>query len=243
MNIIFYIALFGITILGGMVPLFLQLKEEWNKYILATSGAILLTISFIHLLPETIADHNHSAGIFLLVGFFLQLFLQKFSHGLEHGHVHIHTEHAQKLNLTPLILGLSVHAFLEGIPLGYNFRGEHTTSSLFIAVAAHKAPEAITLMAVVATMPWAKSKKIMLLLQFALLTPIAGLLSYHYGTQFMAINKILQYVVPIVIGAFIHIATTIFFESGTQHHNIDGRKIIAIALGIALGCATLLGEH
>jgi zinc and cadmium transporter len=237
---ILFIALTIATIIGGLLPVFLKLSNAWNKNLLACSGAILLSITFLHLLPESIHDLGFKAGIFMLAGFFLQLFIQKYSHGLEHGHTHIHTHNNGVLNLSPIIIGLGVHAFLEGIPLGYSFSQTNTTPSLFLGVAAHKAPEALTLMSVVATMPWSRSKKLVTLLQFALITPIAGILAYYFGRQFFAISNALIYLVPVVIGAFIHIATTIFFESGTSHHDMDIKKVISIIIGLLIGIATLL---
>jgi zinc and cadmium transporter len=237
---IFFIALFLVTIIGGLIPIYLTLNKEWNNYLLAFSGAILLGITFMHLLPETFADLHFTAGIYILIGFFLQLFLQKFSHGLEHGHVHTH-DHSHAISLGPILLGLSVHAFMEGIPLGYNFSQSNTIPSLFLGIMAHKAPEALTLMSVVATLSISKNKKIATLLQFALITPIAGLLAMHFGKNYSFINQVLTHIVPIVIGAFIHISTTIFFESGTTHHDLGWKKIVAIVLGLALSLVTMLG--
>jgi zinc and cadmium transporter len=236
---IFFIALTLITIAGGLVPIYLNVKQSWNPYLLAFSGALLLGITFLHLLPECLSSNLHS-GVFILIGFFLQLFLQKFSHGLEHGHAHIQ-EHTQDFNiLKPIIVGLSVHAFLEGIPLGYSFAQSETLPALFLGVAAHKAPEALTLMSVVIASPISRNKKISVLLQFALITPIAGILAYYYGRQFAFVSNLLNYLVPIVIGAFIQIATTILFESGAKHHELHTKKIIAIVLGVLLAASTLL---
>ncbi|MCX8471654.1 MAG: ZIP family metal transporter [Chitinophagaceae bacterium] len=236
---VFFIALFLVTIAGGLIPVYLQLNKEWNNYLLAFSGAILLGITFLHLLPETFSDLHFSAGIYILIGFFLQLFLQKFSHGLEHGHIHTH-EHNHAIALSPILLGLSIHAFMEGIPLGYNFTQINTIPSLFLGVAAHKAPEALTLMSVVTTLPISKSKKISTLLQFAFITPLAGILAIYFGKNYLFINQVLTHFVPIVIGAFIHISTTIFFESGTKHHDLDFKKVLAIVAGLGLSLLTML---
>ena len=34
---IFFIALFLVTIAGGLIPVYLQLNKEWNNYLLAFS--------------------------------------------------------------------------------------------------------------------------------------------------------------------------------------------------------------
>jgi zinc and cadmium transporter len=239
MILILFILLFLVTIIGGLLPIYITLNKDWNNYLLAFSGAILLGITFLHLLPETFTDLKFTAGIYLLIGFFIQLFLQKYSHGMEHGHTHVH-HHDNDFSLAPILLGLSVHAFMEGIPLGYHFTQGQTIPSLFLGVMAHKAPEALTLMSVVSTMQISKAKKLFTLLQFACITPLAGGLAIYFGDQYSFINQQLTYLVPIVIGAFIHISTTIFFESGTKHHDLDIKKIIAIILGIGVSLLTVL---
>jgi zinc and cadmium transporter len=230
--------LFIITIAGGLVPLYLKINASYNSYLLAFSGAILLGITFMHLLAETFTELHFNAGIYILIGFFLQLFLQKFSHGLEHGHTHVHDANA--INFQPIFIGLAVHAFMEGIPLGYNYQQGQTLPSLFLGVAAHKAPEALSLMTVVALLPFTKLKKMSILFQFAIITPLAGIMAYYYGHQYYAISNILTHIVPVVIGAFIHIATTIFFESGAKHHQLDAKKILAVILGLGVSLLTML---
>jgi len=48
--------------------------------------------------------------------------------------------------------------------------------------------------------------------------------------------------IPVVAGAFIHISTTIFFESGTKHHMLTRQKIAAMIIGVSVGLVTLLLE-
>jgi hypothetical protein len=75
---------------------------------------------------------------------------------------------------------------------------------------------------------------------FAVLTPLASVLASYLGSKYFAVSNILGILIPIVAGAFIHIATTIFYESGTKQHTLTNQKIIAIVLGVALSAATLL---
>ena len=88
MYLIFNIFLLLATIIGGSVPLWSKRwSEQSMKYLLAFSGAFLLSITLLHLLPETIETSGHSAGLLILAGFFLQLVIQRFTHGVEHGHI------------------------------------------------------------------------------------------------------------------------------------------------------------
>lgn len=130
---------------------------------------------------------------------------------------------------------------MEGIPLGFNYRLEGTQSSLYLAVGAHKLPEAMLLTSLVLRFKGRRQALIILLL-FSLITPIASMLADVLGKQYMLMSKIVMWVIPVVAGAFIHIATTIFFESGTRQHLLSWQKTGAILIGVGLGLATLLFE-
>jgi zinc and cadmium transporter len=250
---LYFILLFVVSCIGGAIPLFISIQEQSQRYLLAFSGSVLLGISFLHLLPETFQDLGSRAGIFILAGFFLQLFLQKFSHGIEHGHTHVgvhkhdhhtadhdHTNDQGQAAFNAVFAGLAAHAFLEGIPLGYTFHSGQTLPALVIGVAAHKLPEALSLMAFVAVLPFSRLKKFIILVCFAAITPLAGVLAAFYSTQHLATSKIITQLIPVVVGAFTHIATIIFFESETSAHKLNFGKIISICLGIALAALTLL---
>lgn len=232
----YLVLLLAIALFGGALPfIYRKLSPSHITLLLAFSGAFLLGISALHLLPETVMELGEKAGIFILLGFGLQLALQRFSHGVEHGHVHAHSEATTFL---PVLLGLCVHAFLEGIPLGFNYQNEHTLPALFLGVAAHKIPEAITLSIFLLGLPGAQRWFPVLL--FALMSPLAAWLAMEFGTRFYFISNVLVYVIPMVLGGFLHISTTILYESGTKHHQLSKQKLMAVLLGFVLALGTLL---
>lgn len=209
-------------------------------YLLAFSGSFLLSITFLHLLPEAFGEHNMITGMLLLAGFFLQLLIQRFTHGVEHGHNNIAPHHHHQISLMPILIGLSFHAFMEGIPLGIPYGKDATGTSLYLAVAAHKIPEALLATSLVVHLK-ARKKGLIFLLLFALITPLSSLLtSIMSGNYNMA--GVVNLMLPIVAGAFIHIATTIFYESGTKQHVLTLKKTLSILLGLGIGLLTLLFE-
>lgn len=249
---LFNLALFLLTIAGGLLPLWMQsaFSDRRMQLLLAFSGSFLLGITFLHLLPETFAEEFSRTGaptgklpvptgLLILVGFFFQLLIQRFTHGLEHGHTHVHP--AGTLPLTGIITGLTIHAFMEGMPLGFNYREAATEPSLYLAVAAHKLPEAMLLTLLVLSARGRKAAALTLVL-FACVTPVAAFAATRLGHHYHAMAKAVTVVIPIVAGAFIHIATTIFFESGTRQHMLTRQKVAAMAVGIGCALATLLFE-
>jgi zinc and cadmium transporter len=241
MNIWMYLLLlFVITLGGGSIPLlYKQFKSTWITLLLAFSGSFLLGIVTLHLMPETFHELGEKAGLFILGGFFLQLILQRLSHGIEHGHVHEHEHGAHHHSLAPIFLGLCIHAFMEGIPLGFNYQNAETLPSIFFGVAAHKIPEAITLSSMLLASN-TKTNKWMLVSLFALVSPISGIMAMYYGQKFYFISNLLVYIIPVVIGAFLHISTTILYESGTKRHELSRQKVMAVLLGLGFALSTLL---
>ena len=230
-----------ITIIGGCLPLITRtLSEKQMHLLLAFSGSFLLGITCLHLLPETFTDLPQRAGIYLLVGFFLQLLIQRATHGVEHGHAHIHGA-GRRIPVVSIIAGLSVHAFMEGLPLGFNYRNAATNPSLFLAVGAHKLPEAM-LLGILLKQVYGRNRAMLFVIAFSMITPCSALIATSFGTNYSAMSDTVSALIPIVAGAFIHIATTIFFESGTRQHLLTMEKVGAMLLGVALAGLTLTFE-
>ncbi|RBL88617.1 ZIP family metal transporter [Chitinophaga flava] len=237
--ILILLATFG----GGLIPMTIRrINANFTIYLLAFTGAFLFGITIMHLLPEVYHELGHNAGIYVVLGFFLQVFLQQLSHGMEHGHTHLPGENHRHIAVMPLLLGLSIHAFMEGIPLGFQYEDKSALPSLMVGVAAHKVPEALTLITVMMHAHRKKAELWRILIAFALVTPLAAVLAGWMGNRFEIVQHYLLYVVALVIGAFLHISTTIFYESGTKHHELSGKKVMAIAAGLVLAFLTLIFE-
>ena len=58
------------------------------------------------------------------------------------------------------------------------------------------------------------------------------------------ISQYFDKIMAIVIGIFLHISTTILFESGSaDHHTFHKRKMIAVLLGVLVSLSSLLFPH
>jgi zinc and cadmium transporter len=243
MNWIFLLIIFLATLSGGIIPMMVRrIHPNLPLYLLGFTGACLFGITILHLLPEVFHELGSSAGIYIVIGFFFQVALAQLSHGTEHGHTHVPQDSHHHVAIAPLLLGLSIHAFMEGIPLGFHFNDSASMSSLVIGVAAHKLPEALTLMTVMLHSHQKGMKLWRILLIFSLVTPLAAVLAAELGSHSAQMEHILTYVVALVIGAFLHISTTIFYESGTKHHELSYRKVFAISAGLLLAFLTLIFE-
>ncbi len=110
----YLLLLFG-PLLGGAIGFWLKNKAgRFVRLFLSFSGAFLFSIVAMHLLPEVFRE-NDKAGLFVLLGFFIQVVLELLSHGVEHGHFHMHRHSAGYV--FSLLFGLSLHSVMDGMPL------------------------------------------------------------------------------------------------------------------------------
>lgn len=212
------------------------------KFLLAFSGAFLLGISVLHLFPEIYHSEIEHIGLFILSGFVLQLLLEIFSEGIEHGHIHKHSHHGPSFPLGVMI-SLCLHAFLEGMPIeGDLHYHEHAhvhtegagNASLFIGVVLHKLPVALALVSMLLANGLSKGRTFFWLMVFALMAPL-GTIAGHFiaDSGWLLPQDFFQYLTAIVVGMFLHIATTILFESG-EGHRFNAIKLLTVLIGIAL---------
>lgn len=211
------------------------------KLLIAFSGAYLLSITALHLLPEVFTGDDRGAyfGSFVLVGFFIQVMLEYLSGGIEHGHTHTHRSAGLPVGL---MIGLCLHAFLEGMPLGGGDAGHshhghshsHGLEPLLLGIVLHKYPVAMVFLAMLLNSGLAKAKAFGLLAVFAAMAPLGTLLS---GVEM--VGQYNRESLAIVIGIFLHVSTTILFES-SEGHRFNAYKMIAIAAGLALSAAGML---
>ncbi len=197
---------------------------------LAFSGAYLFTLTLTHILPELFAEAAtpFHIGIFVVIGFLMQVLLEFFTEGIEHGHLHHHN-----LNANTMLIALCIHALLEGTLLSHpSHHHEHgETNTLLFGIVIHKIPEAFAFAAVLLTQIKQKYKMIALLLIFALASPIGVLSSNFMNVESVVSKQITETLFAIVAGNFLHISTTIFFESNPQHQ-FNGKRLLCIIGGV-----------
>ena len=159
-------------------------------------------------------------GLYIMGGILLQIVLEFFSKGAEHGHVHIHSDSGSFPWL--LFISLSIHALLEGFPIMSN-------QSMLIGVIVHKIPIAIILVLFFNKANYNKVTIIIFLLLFGLMTPLGSLLS----SELEVLREYETIINAIAIGVFLHVSTTILFES-SKDHRFNLTKLLSIILGVVI---------
>ena len=124
-----------------------------------------------------------------------------------------------------------MHAFVEAMALG-EARTHFDPASrrlLLASIVVHNFPVSVALLGMLLQSGMKRSGALRLLLLFAAMGPLGMFLSAHstlanHSRELMAV----------VIGIFMHISTTILFES-SDVHRFNFAKLIAIVAGTALG--------
>ena len=223
------LTLFLCAFLGGTAIFLVKSdKSQLLKLILSFSGAYLFAITVLHLIPDAYHGGEHEdIGIFILIGFLLQVFLEQFSEGVEHGHIHKHND--GQVFPWGIMISLCLHAFLEGMPLA---KDQH--NALIYGIALHHIPAAFALASILMQNHFTKSKIVLYISVFAIVAPLGFYVSNGISNGSIGgVENYFNRIMGIVIGIFLHISTTILFESSVDH-KVSKRKMIAVLLGISI---------
>ncbi|GGH75281.1 ZIP family metal transporter [Phaeocystidibacter marisrubri] len=203
-----------------------------TSMLLAFSGSFLFSVSVLHLIPELYGhNHSHLPGLLMLAGFISQFLMDFLSRGVEHGHTHSGDVMKGILPIG-IFAGLFIHAFMEGLPtFGMN---DVSLRGFVIAVALHKIPVAIVLYVLLKEASIPPIRLWLSILAFSLMAPL--------GSLTISVLPVLQewttQISAFVIGIFLHVSTTILYES-SKDHKFNVRKLVVVILGALLGWLTI----
>jgi len=234
-----YLLLLSTIVLGAASVFLFKLYEPRHvKLLNAFTGAYLLCLTLLHLLPELYHPHTGSVphddlriGALILGGFFTQIALDVISMGVEHGHAH----HLPGRVPAGVLAGLCLHALVEATALG-NARTHYDPESrqlLLWSIVLHNYPVSIALLGMLLHSGMTRGRALGFLGLFAAMAPLGMSLSAH--TALAAHSRELM---AFVIGIFMHISTTILFES-SDIHRFNLAKLGAIIVGTGLAILSL----
>lgn len=230
------LSLIAPILVAGIVAFNIRIEQTRLRLILAFSAAYLFAIAIMHMLPEAFANSNVKlVGLFIVLGFSLQLLIDTFSTGIEHGHVHLHSSTCKKHLPYGIIIGLLLHSFLEGLPIYDPNAPENSfvNYQLILGLAIHNLPITIAFVSLLKEHD-SKGKNWFLLFVFAIMTPIGYLSSYFLQSVGLHNYELYsQAAFALVIGIFLHISTAILFET-SDHHRYNLAKVVVMAGGIVL---------
>lgn len=252
------LVLFLTPLLSGLLSYALPKGRKINyRLLLVFAGSYLFAITVTHILPELYEHYNDIKliGVFVLAGFFLQQVLEYFSSGVEHGHVHTvehnhhHHDHGHhhhthgNISAFVLLLALCIHALLEGAMLAQPAHSAHVydVNAVLLGIVLHRIPAAFALMTVLLFQLNSPKRALLYLLIFSLAAPVGLFFNSYLSGHNIISDAGLIYLYALVSGNFLHISTTIVFESSPEHR-FNGKKLLIAVLGalVAVGVEYLM---
>jgi len=117
-----------------------------------------------------------------------------------------------------LFISLSLHSLLEGLAISEE-------NDILLGIIVHKIPIAIILSIFFISANYSKKVTLIFMTLFAVMTPIGNWL---VGFQFLQTH--ITEITAIVIGVFLHVSTTILYES-SKDHKFNLVKLLTIIIG------------
>jgi zinc transporter ZupT len=130
------------------------------------------------------------------------------------------------------VIGLGIHAFLEGTILAHPVSsGIHNhAGGILFGIILHKIPAALALMVIVSAYSKKTIVAMIYLIAFSLCSPLGLITATIIGEYHVFSIKEMSWLYALVSGSFLHISTTIFFESNPQH-KLKVAKLLIVFLG------------
>jgi zinc transporter ZupT len=239
MIVSYLLIIVGVVAWVALIPGRKKVSPNLMTYITVFGGGFLLASCFINLVPHMFLGEGEerfvTSGIHfkiaasVMIGFLIQLLLEQLTHGAEHGHNHCHhCEEEHHIHpITGLMIGLCIHAFLEGMPM-IEIEGDGEIDihqGLLYGIVLHNIPIAIVMVTLFISNGYGFLKSLVLLMIFAIMTPLGSLTNLYLIPG----NETLQCIIMgIVVGILLHVSVSILFDH--DHNNFSWSKLITIIL-------------
>lgn len=226
-----YIAVvFGVAVWSLMTLVGRKIPDGVMRGITVFGGAFLLGVCVLGLLPEVSETSSLLPFGCILAGFLVQQLLEALSAHAEHGHME---DHGTGVPVLGLMLGLCLHAFLEGMPL-VEMDGA-VNSGLLFGILIHNIPVALILVALLTAHHMSFWKVLTLLTIFGLMSPMGSLFNLYLVQPNEEQQRM---IIGLVIGVLLHVSSSILFD-----HKRNSFSWLNIVLSVTAFAAAYLLIH
>lgn len=219
-EVIFFSLIGGVfSLIGGALLLLSKKRAKlFATYATPFAAGALLAAAFVDLLREAGQQGDADrALIFTLVGILLFFLLERFLRWFHHHHEHDGETVDPTVSL--IIIGDTIHNFIDGIAIAAGFLVSPETGIVVtLAVAAHEIPQEIGDFGILLSKGLSRSKVLIVNVVSALATTLAAVIFFQLG---QSVDVSLDVVLGLVAGFFIYIAVSDIIP--TIHANEDKR--------------------
>ncbi len=228
------IAVVGLTLIGGLLPLVREWERRTIRLLLAFGTGVLLGATFFHMIPLATRGLGEAVGYPVLVGFLLIYVLERFVM------VHPCEEHGCSFHHMGLaaFVGITVHSLIDGFALGAGLVIPELSVAVTLAIILHKLPASLSLTGILLHCEYPRRRILWMIVVFALATPLGAVVSLTVLSDLS--GNALYWAVAFSAGTFLAIATADLLP---QVHMVpDGRFRNLAALFAGLLVMTLAGQ-
>jgi zinc transporter ZupT len=219
----------GVTTVGIVV---ISQYKEWSRkrstYFVSFAAGVLITVSFMHLIPES-SEMSQSAPLFMLLGFLGLYLLNRFLN-LYLCHEYDCPDYA--VGLVP-ILGIGLHSLIDGAIYSITFNVSIFTGVLAgIGMVFHEFPEGIITFVLLERGGFSPRRATWYaFLAAAFSTPLGTLISYPFVSRID--QPTLGALLALAAGALVYVgATHLLPEVAEQNRRYT---VLTLAAGVVIG--------
>ncbi len=246
---LYTLAILAGALVGGALPLVGRMTR--SDHLLSFSAGVMLGAAFFHMLPESVEGAGAKAALpFVAVGFLVLFLLERFvlvhacaepgpalegevEAAVVHAHVHgdgtgceVHT-----MGMAAF-LGLSLHTLIDGFALGASSAKPELGLLVFLAILAHKVPNAFSLSAILRHEGYSRARALLMNAGFALMIPLgAGI--YLLLRDLVQVESFTSFALAASAGTFLHLAFSDILPDLHRRHGARLSHGAALVLGLA----------
>ena len=246
---VYTVVLLGVSLLGAYTPFIKKLSDAQIHLLIALSAGIFLGILFFLLMPETI--HECKEGgieekymmITVLSGFLIILLVDVL---IKHFHMlgcpcECHEDHHRHtIGSISAFIGLSVHAFVDGLVLATGLMADSNIGWLALGgMCIHKYVVLFSLSSTFLLSEKDKGTVMKYLISFSLITPIGAILSFLVLNG-ISIDGAVGIPLAFSAGTFMYVAMCDMLPEAFHRKDKDLYSFAFLTIGIMIAAAVFI---
>jgi zinc and cadmium transporter len=257
MQVVFFSLVGGVfSLVGGALLLTKKkLADVFAKYALPFAAGALLAAAFVDLIPDALHEIAHLSGhkaidsfalsvsmavMCGILGFFL---LERAIHWFHHHRSDGDEKHEKDARVPLIILGDTVHNFIDGVAIAAAFLVDSTTGIMVTAaVAAHEIPQEVSDFGLLLAKGMSRGKVLLVNALSALATTVAAVIFFLIGS---GVEIPLGIVLGLTAGFFIYIAVSDIIPAihARERKHFVGAQTVLLIVGIVVVSSCVIAAH
>ena len=238
---LFLLALLGsiLALIGGVVFLYNKKASKLlESFSISFAAGVLITISILGLFPEAFEILEINGALVVLITFIVAFVIENFILELHHHH---DAHHKRSLNssATFIIIGDTIHNFIDGVAIGASFLLNPTLGFITaLSTLLHEVPHEIGDFGILLKIGWSRTKVLLVNIFSASFAIVGALFVYFIGVN----EELIGVMMAVAAGMFLYLGTVDFLPHVVHEANEGHTKkaLFPLLLGVIIMSAVIL---